>query len=192
MAGGPGWINTDRFDVEAKAAQDPPPREQMLLMIRALLADRFKLAVRNETREMAAYALVMARSDGKLGPKLKQVAKGAAKAVRSGPGRVTSVGGTNIASLANALVPYVGRTVLDQTGLSGNFEFELEYAPTADQIPERLAGTDLSALLKNAGIDPNGASLFTAMQEQLGLKLTAIKTPVEIFVIDHAEKPSEN
>jgi uncharacterized protein (TIGR03435 family) len=228
LSGGPKWLDDDRFDVVARADGDglgepsladragQPSRAQ--LMLRALLADRFKLQAHNESRQLAIYALVSARRDGALGPALQHsdadcsdpdddtrvTVKAKPKAqgpksktetatagphcgVRILPGNVTG-GGASMGQLANSLSPMVGRLVFDRTGLTGAFDFTLTWTP--DQIPQ---GFDKKgAAMGLAPIDPNGPSIFTAIQEQLGLKLDSRKAPVDVFVIDRAEHPVEN
>jgi len=203
IVGGPDWINSDRFDIVAKAADDAPPA-QMLLMVRALLADRFKLAMHTETREIPIYALVMARSDGRRGPQLRPAAAdcGALLAAARGggapvprvsagerpvcgmqtlPGRMMA-GGYALPDVARNLSPFTGRMVVDKTGLAGTFDLDLTWTP--DQVPQGALPPGAPA------IDPNGPSLFTAVQEQLGLKLDSERGPVEVLVIDRAERPT--
>jgi uncharacterized protein (TIGR03435 family) len=212
IVGGPEWINSDRFDIVAKAADDAPearisndaPQARMLLMVRTLLADRFKLAVHTETREIPIYALVMARSDGRPGPQLRPAAVDCAAmlaAARGGgaplprapagerpicgmqtaPGRMMA-GGYALPDVARNLSPFTGRIVVDKTGLSGTFDLDLAWTP--DQIPTGPRPPGAPAF------DPNGPSLFTAVQEQLGLKLDSQRGPVEVLVIDRAERPT--
>jgi uncharacterized protein (TIGR03435 family) len=223
MVGGPGWISEDRFDVIAKAEGDgdanpfrptkPGETSRGQLMLRALLAERFKLAVHNENRELPIYALVLARNDGKLGPQLKKSAidclanpgpgsrpqapqpgqppppppgpgsMGGACGIRIAPGSM-SVGGSPMAQFAGSLAMWVGRIVVDKTGLEGAYDFTLTWTP--DQMPQRPPGAP------DMPIDPNGPSIFTAVQEQLGLKLDSQKGPVSVLVIDHVEHPVED
>ena len=225
ITGGPSWIADDRFDIVAKAESgdgigDPfraepngqPSRGQ--LMIRALLAERFKLVVHNEDKEMPIYALVLARSDGKLGPQLKvsetdcaammAAARGRGRGpmpppgppqagapmqcgIRIGPGNM-AVGGSPMTQIATSLAMFAGRIVVDKTGLAGNYDFTLAWTP--DQMPG--AGQRPPGAPEPPPIDPNGPSLFTAVQEQLGLKLDSQRGPVAIIVIDRAERPTEN
>ena len=236
ISGGPGWLNSDHFDIVAKI--DPAVQESinaarggigpaavpgqgpnpLQLMIRSLLADRFKLVAHNETKEQTIYALVVARTDGKLGPALKKSdidcaalmgnarARGQAAApppgppqpgqrmpcaVRIGPGNLSASAGT-LAQFAQSLGMFVGRIVVDKTGLTGGYDIDLTWTP--DQIPQRAAGTpgDQPVRINGVDIDPNGPSIFTAVQEQLGLKLDSQKGPVEMLVIDRVEKPVEN
>jgi bla regulator protein blaR1 len=224
VSGGPAWMNTEKYDITAKAADsasEPPPdprsvtpeqmktvREQMQLRLQALLADRFQLKLRHETREMQVYALVVAKG----GPKMKESeANGGAPRpmMRMSPG---GFGGQQVgmAMLAQSLSQRLGRTVIDETGLKGNYDFELNFTP--DQATGGFSGPGgggPGVVAQGGGppapppganpglpqpppIDPNGPTIFTAIQDQLGLKLESKKGPVEILVIDHAEKASEN
>jgi uncharacterized protein (TIGR03435 family) len=159
----------------------------------------------------------MARSDGRLGPQLKKsetdcaammaAARGRGPAmpppgppqpgdkmpcgIRIGPGNMV-VGGAPLAQFANSLGMFVGRIVQDRTGLTGNYDINLTFTP--DQMPQRAPGTpgDQPIRVNGIDIDPNGPSIFTAVQEQLGLKLDSQRGPVEMLVIDRAEKPVEN
>jgi uncharacterized protein (TIGR03435 family) len=205
IIGGPDWLGSDRFDVIAKGPDGEFNADLMRPMLRALLVERFKLAYHNESREMPIYALVKARADGRLGPNLMPASVDCA-AMRGrrgggpapappqpgqkmecgfmiGPGRM-NVGGMPMANLAQALSPLVGRIVLDKTELTGNYDFELTYAPEA-------LGPGGPPLLNGAPppVDPNAPTLFTALQEQLGLKLDSQRGPVEVIVIDHVEQP---
>jgi uncharacterized protein (TIGR03435 family) len=201
IVGGPDWFDSDRFDIVAKAANDAPPA-QMIQMVRTLLAERFGLAVHTETRELPVYALVMARADGRRGPQLRPAAVDCAAllaargrgapptpaqpgdrpvcGMRTVPGRMVA-GGYALGDVARNLAPFAGRTVVDKTGLTGTFDLDLTWTP--DQIPQ-------APLTPGAPpIDANGPSIFTALQEQLGLKLDSQRGPVEVLVIDRAEKP---
>jgi uncharacterized protein (TIGR03435 family) len=170
----PDWMRFERFDVVVKF---PPgtPLEQLMLMLQNLLADRFKLKAHRESREMPVYALVV----GKSGSKLRESAPGATGGVgMTGVGRITSRAAPlqGLADhLSNAALQ-IDRPVIDQTGLKGRYDFTLEWTP--DNLPPG---------------DSTAPSLFTAVQEQLGLKLESRKAPVEIVVVDSAEKtPTEN
>lgn len=227
ISGGPSWLNSDHFDIVAKVpdgVRDGQPTapgagpSQLQLMIRSLLAERFKLVVHNETKDSPIYALIMARSDGRLGPELKKSeidctgtfaagrGRGPARGlpppgppqpgepvpcgIRIGPGNM-AVGGSTLAQFANSLGMFAGRIVQDHTGLTGAYDFNLTWTP--DQMPQRPPGApDQPPLINGVAIDPNGPSLFTAVQEQLGLKLDSQRGPVEVVVIDRAEKPVEN
>jgi uncharacterized protein (TIGR03435 family) len=200
VLGGPSWLNSDRFDIVAKVESNQAP-EQVALMIRALLVDRFKLMVHTEKRELPIYTLVMAKNDGKLGAKLRPVATDCAAVLGRGngspaipqpgermpcglrviPGSIAAAG-IPLAFVADSLARFVNRVVTDRTGLSGYFDVELEWAP--DQLTQP-PGVDVSPTS-----DPNGPSLFTALQEQLGLKLESTKGPVDVVVVDNVEQPT--
>jgi uncharacterized protein (TIGR03435 family) len=225
ITGGPGWMTSDHFDVIAKMPEgfQPTPGPPapgagpgpLQLMLRALLADRFKLTVHNETKESPIYALIVARSDGRLGPQLKKsetdcaamfaAGRGRGRGpmpppgppqpgesipcgMRIGPGNLV-MGGSPLSQFANSLGMFSGRIVLDRTGLTGNYDINLTWTP--DQMP-RPAGDGPPPQINGVAVDPNGPSLFTAVQEQLGLKLDSQRGPVEVLVIDRAEKPVEN
>jgi uncharacterized protein (TIGR03435 family) len=214
VSGGPGWTGSDRYDVEAKAGDSQiealrrlPPEQmgkQMDLMIQALLADRFKLKVTHTTRDLPAFALVVAKN----GPKLREAKAGDtypngikgpdgrpvghAGAAQGGPGRLTAQG-IPIAALASVLKLQLGREVWDQTGLKGKYYITLQWTP--DQRPAAMfQGPDGGRPGAESAPPPESSapSLFTAIQEQLGLKLESTKGPVDVIVIDHIERPSEN
>jgi uncharacterized protein (TIGR03435 family) len=209
IEGGPSWITSDRFDIVAKAEGNPPPQVPggppgpLRMMLRTLLADRFKLILHHQTKELPIYALVMPRADGTLGPQLRRsdtdcaairaaINRGGAPPLLSGdrplcgitvrPGRVAA-GGLPLSQLAASLSQELQRMVVDHTGLMGNFDLTLTWTP--DQMPQGPpGGPDLPP------IDPNGPSFFTALQEQLGLKLESTKGPVDVLVIEHVEQPT--
>jgi uncharacterized protein (TIGR03435 family) len=200
--GGPPWIDNERFDIEAKAASEFPagpdgPNAPRRVMVQALLAERFKLAVHHESRNRSIYALTMARPDDRMGPKLRPslldcaeaapaggAAGAPACAVRVGPGSVHGSGIT-VTQLLNLLPRFVDRVVADRTGLSGRFDLDLDWTPAAGEwVAPPIAGAP--------GPASDGPSLFTALQEQLGLKLTSTTGPVDVLVIDRAELPAED
>jgi uncharacterized protein (TIGR03435 family) len=209
IVGGPDWLGSDRFDVVAKAPEGEFNAELMRPMLQALLVERFKLGFHRESREMPIYALVKARADGKLGPNITPSAVDCAAVVRGrrgggsparpqpgekmecgfmiGFGRM-NVGGMGMANLAQALSPQVGRIVLDKTELTGNYDFELTYSP--EGLGSGFPGGG-PPLLNGAPppADPNAPTVFTALQEQLGLKLDSQRGPVEVVVIDRVEQP---
>jgi uncharacterized protein (TIGR03435 family) len=214
IEGGPSWITTERFDIVAKAEGVLAPSVPFVsgpiaLMIRTLLADRFKLELHNEKREMPILALMLAKADGTLGRQLHPSTTDCAAilAARRGgpppprpsfsepiqygmrmlPGNL-SMGGTPLSQFAQYLSGSLQRVVVDQTGLTGNFDLNLTWTPDAVGPPPPDAPADLAKLI--AAIDPNGPSLSTAIQEQLGLKLESTKGPVDVLVIDHVEKPT--
>lgn len=204
IAGGPDWLGTARFDIVAKAENPNASVEDLQLMTRSLLADRFKLLVRSEKREMPIYAMVPVRSDGKLGPQLHKSdtdcgSPSAPPAGPPAPGQIPRCGftvgfgnvkarGTTLPALATTLSTFAGRIVVDRTALTGGYDVELTWTP--DQTPR--AQGDQPPQVNGAPIDPNGPSLFTALQEQLGLKLESTKDSVDVLVVDRAEKPAED
>ena len=190
IAGHPDWTNVERFDIQAKAPDGLTGVEQMRPMLQTLLADRFKMVARSEKRELQSYVLVRARPDAPLGPNLKPskaicAGRGAAPnpdAVPCGPrpggaGRILLVG-IPIAQLAPLISLVVQRPVVDRTGIEGLYDVELTFTPEAP------IGSDLA--------NPAAPSLFTALQEQLGLKLDAEREMVDVLVIDKIERPTEN
>jgi uncharacterized protein (TIGR03435 family) len=199
VVGGPAWMDTDRFDINARAEGDPPPAE-IVQMVRSLLADRFKLVLHTETREAPIYALTTARGDRRLGPTLRESDGQCAQEARNfvpqfAPGpppcgdfrlgaRALTARGMTMARLARLLRGRVGRPVLDRTNLDGAYDLELEWSSDLglQQAPPAGAGA--------AELTPDGLSLFTALQEQLGLRLDATRGPVDVIVIDRAEPPT--
>jgi uncharacterized protein (TIGR03435 family) len=204
LVGGPDWIESARFDITAKATFEPKPAPvgsppgEMEQMVQTLLAERFNLQVHRETREMPIYALVLARRDGQMGPGLRREADVCAAfrnakaggekppeipprtdgrpacGMMGGGGRFFA-GGVTLAMLASALSPQAARVVVDRTGLTGYFEADIEFSPDA---------------LTNAASER--PSFFTAIEEQLGLRLEPARAPVEVLVIDRVERPTEN
>jgi uncharacterized protein (TIGR03435 family) len=178
---GPGWIGTERYDVAAKA-ETSTSTEQLRLMLQTLLAGRFKLQFHREKKELPVYWLVAAKN----GPKLSHDESLLDKGPPTQPGLMFMAQRSNLEDFAAALTRFVGRPVLDRTGISGQFVFYLDWtaAPTA--------GADI-ATADAAGPPPAAnASFVTALHEKFGLKLEAGKAPIEMLVIDNAEKPSEN
>jgi bla regulator protein blaR1 len=208
IIGGPQWIDADRFDVEA-VTQQTTTTEQGRLMLRSLLTERFKLAVHTETRDLPVFSLVKVRTEGPLGPQLHASAvdcatlgskpppttSGQARpcVLRFGLGQLSAEGMT-ASQLAAGLSRYVNRVVVDRSGLAGGFDWDLHWTP--DQLRDLKPSGDAppGALPQVNGVpfDPNGPSIFTALQEQLGLKLDAQRGPVEVVVIDHVERPTED
>jgi uncharacterized protein (TIGR03435 family) len=209
IIGGPDWKDSERFDIVATytdaapvpaSASEPRPRD---LMLRALLAERFQLAVHKETRERPIYALIPAKRDGTLGPQLKPSTTDCASArgpeacgSSVGPGFIRMRGGT-IATLATAFSRLtntgssLNRLVVDRSGLSGLYDADLRFTP--EFVPNVGLPPSLAGLApQTPAIDPNGPSIFTAVQEQLGLKLDSQRGPVEVLVIDRVERPTED
>jgi uncharacterized protein (TIGR03435 family) len=187
ILGSPAWVDSTTFDVEAKsdASVDEQmgkltpdqAKQQKLAMLRSLLADRFKLVTHTETRELPIYQLVVARGGAKLKPNPGGNSWG------TGNNSIHVQGGDDsLAILADRLADAVGRVVVNNTGITGQFDMRLKWTPD-DQPPPMLNGAP----------DTNPPpDIFTAIQEQLGLKLEPAKGPVPVLVIDHIEKPSEN
>jgi len=166
---GPDALSTDRYDVIAKVSPDAS-KEQRMLMLQALLAERFKLVVHRETKELPIYALVA----GKNGPKVRAVEDdGSAAEIGSGSGHQIKAHHISMKLLAATLQGYIGDIVVDETGLAGLFDLDLDF-----NVDESMSS--------------EGPTVFEAVQRQLGLKLEARKGPVEVVVIDHVEKPSAN
>ena len=186
----PKWLDSVHYDILASSPEDQGPTKPRLpgqpselqQMTQALLAERFKLAVHRETRELPIYALVAAKGGPKFHLAEAPASMGENPFAMPGRGHLT---GTQVSAemLANVLSGVLNRTVQDQTGLKGVFDFKLQWEPDlASGGPERAAA-DLRA----------GSSLFSAIQEQLGLKLEGRKGTVDVLVIDHMESvPTEN
>jgi uncharacterized protein (TIGR03435 family) len=176
---GPSWIESDRFEIEGKFEGEDSPA-QMIPMLREVLADRFKLKFHQETRQLPVYELVVAKG----GPKLQEPArKGTEPRFGSFAGRLVASNET-MPALATVLTRALRRRVLDKTSLTGHYDFVLQWTPEENQTPPLRPGATAP--------DPNGPSIFTALQEQLGLRLESSRGPVEVLVIDHVEKPSTN
>jgi uncharacterized protein (TIGR03435 family) len=201
MYGGPTWLTSERFDIEAKidsadaAGFRDFSLDQRRFMLQRLLADRFKLTIHRETKELPAYALLVAKS----GPKLheskpdtiyhSQIKGVDGLVTRSGRGYLDGQGFSTTA-LAQLLYPSAGILVVDKTGLTGSYDFSLHWTP--DDVSTPMAKATEGGTQEAAASDFSGPSLFTALQEQLGLKLVPMKFPLEVIVIDHVEMPSEN
>jgi uncharacterized protein (TIGR03435 family) len=210
IVGGPGWIRTTRFDINALAAGEPP-REQMREMVKRMLVDRFGLKVRTESRELDVYLLMRARADGRLGPGITPstldcdaiaaaIKSGAASATpaqspggpiperidcgvvsRVRPGGVQRVISTGqpLSSVISMIQGTAGRPVIDRSNLTGRYDIELEFARAPGQ-PSPRGGPEVTP----------AASIFTAVQEQLGLKLDAAKEAMDVLVIEDVHMPT--
>jgi bla regulator protein BlaR1 len=205
IVGGPAWINSDRFDVEARAEGEN--RRQMFLALRTLLTERFKLSVHTEVRQVPVYAIVLARGDGSFGPQLRRAEFDCAELARSGqplvsgtesrgapacalqmgPGLLKGRGAT-ITEIVFGLSTLVDRVVVDRTGVEGSFDFDLTWA--SSYVPPPVGSLPDQPL----PIAPQEAdqSIFTALREQLGLRLEPQRAPVDVLVIDSAEPPTPN
>jgi uncharacterized protein (TIGR03435 family) len=205
IAGGPKWLDEDLFAIAATSPANhvPPSQSEGLAMLRTLLADRFKLVVHREAKDVPMWALVVARRDGRLGPQLRPTTADCAAWIADGRrgapppspdvtklpcgrGMVNASAIRNsamtLSQFANLLSPRVERPVQDRTGLEGNFYVDLQWrlepgppGPPDAGLPDRLP-----------------SSIFTALQEQLGLKLESTRGSVNLLVIDHAEPPTPN
>jgi uncharacterized protein (TIGR03435 family) len=206
ISGAPGWLDSEHYDIEAKMDEAEAAADSKLgsdaamarqrLMLQSMLVDRFKLALHHDAKEMSVYALVVAKS----GSKLHAAAAAAAAAGDAPPMRRgimmrgrgdLNVTGANMEMFCNVLARQIDHLVVDQTGLKGEYDFALKWTPEAGE----------GQMFRGAGGPPgdgapppeaSGPSIFTALQEQLGLKLEAQKGPVDTIVIDHVERPSEN
>jgi uncharacterized protein (TIGR03435 family) len=219
LSGGPSWLDSDRFDITARAAGEVTP-DVARRMLQSLLRDRFMLRTHTETREADVHALVLARSDGRLGPGLKRTSpeceatleerkKGAAAAAPPPPPNFEqirkqttcglmmmgssasgaanySMGGMALERLVSQISGEIRGPVVDRTGLTGLFDILLEFA--SERRPLQAAAPN--APNPTADIPP--PTLRAALQEQLGLKLETEKGPLDVLVIDSAERPIEN
>jgi uncharacterized protein (TIGR03435 family) len=171
---GPGWLATESFDINARFPAETPG-DQVRQMMQALLAERFHMEAHKETRQLPIYTLTVAKS----GPKIHAADDGQGQ-TSGGPGRLEATR-TSMAKLANLLARMLGTPVTDATGLAGVYDFKLEWAPD-ETLRNSLAPEPGGAA------SGGGPSLTTAVEEQLGLKLTGGKGPVEVVVIDRIER----
>jgi uncharacterized protein (TIGR03435 family) len=186
IVNGQSWLESERFDITAKPQQTGIPNvDQLRTMVQKLVADRFGLAMHTEKRELSAYVITV----GKTGPKLSKNESGGNLPGFGGrgPGAI-GVRNSTMKEFAGFLQARIlDRPVVDQTGLSGKFDFTLEWRPDTTQLaPGASPPPQLSPEVESR------SDLFTAIQEQLGLKLDASRAPVEVYVIDKVQKPSEN
>jgi uncharacterized protein (TIGR03435 family) len=204
IAGGPIWIGSTQYDIAAKTESSPNESgvsekrineltdeerqskgDRLRAMLQSLLAERFQMRVRHEMKQLPVYLLVVANG----GPKLKISTKSSddSGGLRPGPGFLAG-NRIGVPFLSQTLSQIVGRPILDRTGLSGKYDFELKWTPDQSSANGPLGGSapPLTAT------DPDRANIFTALQEQLGLKLNSAKGPVEVIVLEDIEKPSAN
>ena len=194
LIGAPPWLSVDRFDIVAKAGSDSGTQtgpSRLPLMLRSLLRDRFRLRVHTETRQLPAYALVLTRRDGRPGPQLRESTvecpTGPASdaepdrwcGIRTSGGVMTGRGASTglLAGNLSGKIE-VDRFVTDRTGLTGRYDFRLEYASVLQQSPDAVAAAR--------------PSLFTALTEQLGLRLQSETVTRPVLVIDSVERPTPN
>lgn len=199
--GSPGWAKTRMFDIEARVAPEDAPRlkdlsfDQRQRMMVMLLEDRCGLKFHHEMRDLPVYDLVVAKGGSKLTPSKPDPPaedgeeKHANRRLMSGRGHIESVG-TGTEDLARILSGTLGRTVVDKTGLAGRFDYKLDWTP--DNASQQMMKASDAGPGENASSDTAGPSLFTALEEQLGLKLESSKGPVDVVVIDQLEQPTAN
>jgi uncharacterized protein (TIGR03435 family) len=204
VIGGPAWMDTDMWEIQARAAEGsvPPPSptddrskpDTVALMLQSLLEDRFQLKLHGEKKEFPVYLLTL----GKSGPKLKlsdvqdtivqppntpiEQRRGMIRRVADG----VNANAVSLSFLTSFISTWAGRPVLDKTGLTQLYDFKLHWTPPSVPAPGVAPGPEITA-----ASDPSSASIFTAIEE-LGLKLDAAKAPLEVLVIDSVQKPSEN
>jgi uncharacterized protein (TIGR03435 family) len=202
ISGAPGWVETERYDIITKDAVKGPSeedlgkmtdagrdefRDRILGKLRALMADRFALKVHKETKDLTVYALMVAKSGSKLGAAPDDGTHGSSlNSSRANDGKTLMTGkNLPLSSLIRFLSGQVGRPIIDKTGLTGKYNFTMTYSPDLNRPPDITEG-------HSGLIETSGPSIFTALQEQLGLKLDSQKAPVEILVIDSVQKASDN
>jgi len=171
---GPAWLDSERFDIAAKPPDGTPP-SQFLPMLQTLLIERFQLSTHRKQETKSGYALMLAKADARL----EKAPDGQSSSTSSGRGTMKATA-TSMAYFADMLARELNQPVQDNTGLTGTYNLKLDWSPDA---PPSDSAKDL----------PSGPSLFTALQEQLGLKLHAQKVVVEVLVVESARKvPTEN
>jgi uncharacterized protein (TIGR03435 family) len=203
ISGAPDWTNSERFDVEARAADTNIAREQYQQMLRSLLEERFKLKVHRETRDLPAYELLLTKAGSRLKAAHPQACEpaGVNRNQNGGKGADVTCGtfftgkssldgrSMSMTAFCNALGIVLGRPVADHTGLIGSFDIHLDFDPEGVDLGNGSRG--LTPTLDKS--DSTQPSIFSALQQQLGLKLQSHKEPTEILVIDRLERlPTEN
>src|SRR6185436_12247670 len=201
IIGGPAWLDVDRFDIVATAGDEAASSDVIRLMLRTALADRFGLALHSETRQMPIYSLVVAKDDGNLGPNLRrsttdcagqggQVVAGRVRCgvlVSQAPTNASLRGGGAVfAEFVRLLADFLDRPVIDNTKLTGAFDLELQFTSDRGSLPGVPGG------LTTAASPTDIPSIFTALQEQLGLKLNSQTGTADVLVIDRVSPPSED
>lgn len=196
ISGGPSWIDSETYDIEAKSDGDATPRQMTGAVLQSILEQRFKLAAHQVPKELPVYVLTVSGRGPNLKPSAEQICvpfDPANPPLPGDPGRNPNelcgsigLGLTNLnakqvtmPAVAMAFSHLLGRTVMDKTNLAGEFDAQMTFAPPGS-VPN------------GAAIDPTLPDIFTAVREQLGLKLDPSNGPVEVLVIDHVERPSEN
>jgi uncharacterized protein (TIGR03435 family) len=213
ITGLPDWSVKERYTITAKASEGTPSTDSraMSLMLTNLLKDRFKIATHTETRDPPVFNLVFARNDSRFGPAFKEsstqcravlaarseevgrgarasgsIGPGECESVRINPGGTASLRGVRMEMITQILTPYVGQPVIDKTGLTSYYDVTLKWTPEVGSARVAAPTLPLGAL----PLDPDAPNLFTAVQEQLGLKLERARGPLDVVVIDHIEKPT--
>jgi len=179
VSGAAAWMTAERYDIEARPPAPDSDPAQARLRLRSLLTERFQLATHSEQKEMSGYLITIAKHGHKLQPAARDAAPGSVKRKNAH----LTISNLPLSDLADALADITGRPVADRTGLTGNYDLRLRFAPETPK--QKKAKSDAAAI-------PNQPSIFTAIQEQLGLKLEPAKLPVAIIVIEHAERASAN
>jgi bla regulator protein blaR1 len=188
ISNGPSWLDSDRYDVTIKPDRDGAPSiAQMRVLVQKLLADRFQLVSHREKKELSVYAITIARG----GPKLTPHGGPASNQPGFGFGRgMLNIRNSTMAEFAGFLQANIlEQPVVDQTGLTDRFDFNVKYTPDVAQLANLPAGVPPPPPVNEADAPPD---LFTAFQQQIGLKLENTKAAVDVVVIDKVEKPSDN
>ncbi|MGC1421041.1 MAG: TIGR03435 family protein [Terracidiphilus sp.] len=186
VSGGPPWIESDHYDILALTpGQVQPSHDQQMAMLRTLLAERFKLSWHHEPKVFSIYALEIAKGGSKLKPSTAPATDQPALISTVYPQRILMPArNASMADFVSVLQRAVlDRPVVDKTGLTGRYDFNLEWAPDESQF-----GDDVGAAPSDTPVPP----FFTAIQQQLGLRLEATRGPIQTVVVDHAERPSAN
>jgi len=185
VAGGAGWMDTERYDIDAVAA-NPFTKEESRTMLRALLAERFGLVVHSETQDRQGYVLVTARNGPKLPPPIDDPSV-MFSGTPSGDRTLTATS-VSMPRFAEALAVPLGAIVVDRTGIEGQYNVSFQWTPDPASEPRILKSGEPAPPTDAAA----GPSIFTALQEKLGLRLESKKVPVEVIVIERANRPTEN
>lgn len=210
VTGGPGWMDSSRYDIIAKTEGNPPPSEMYGPMLQSLLEDRFGLKVHRENRQGRVYLLTVAKN----GPKLRATKEGTCvnagvdkpagvgntpmpvcgkpNIISDGPLVAIDIPGATMADLCSQLSIRMNREVIDRTGIAGRFDIHLEVNP-ADLNPKFVAGRTFEQPDQLGADDTDaGPSISTALEQQLGLKIETGTGPVQVIVVDHIERPTDN
>jgi uncharacterized protein (TIGR03435 family) len=187
VSGGPGWTDTDRYDIDAVAAV-PFQKAEFRAMLQALLADRFGLVLHREMQDKPGYVLTVAKNGPKLPPPIDDMNIMFSRT----PSGDTTLKATSasITQLASALSSRLNATIIDRTGIEGKFDVSMQWTP--DPANEPLLSKSGMPITEAPPDAVPGPSIFTVLQEKLGLKLEARKVPVEVTIIDQAHRPSDN